>query len=53
MKKNILYAFLAFLAVLGGFWVFNHIDPWTGIIIVLASLFLGAEYTYRQIKNIK
>jgi hypothetical protein len=53
MKKYILYTFLAFLAILSGFWIFNHINPWIGIIIVLVSLFLGAEYIYRQIKNIK
>ena len=46
---NLLKTILVVIVLIFSFWVFNHINPWIGILLTLLVIY----YIYKQIINKK
>ena len=53
MEKIILYTIVAFIAFYGGVWLFNHVNPWIGIIAIIVVIYVIFKFIVLTLKKQK
>jgi len=53
MKKYIYLIPLIIILIIGGFWIFNHINVWLSILYYLVLIFVSVEIINKQLKKDK
>lgn len=51
MEKKILFVLLTLASIYGGFWLFNHINAWVGIILILIIAYVVIKILLTTFKN--